>query len=114
MHPTPQPARTATQVESRAGVDGVTVWDTGSRGQPYEVQTEVDVETWTIAEALCQAYSQAIDLGPLPIMHGGVVIGDVQVLDVPHATAEAIAAGLGGICGRSEAIVRASWRLIAV
>ena len=109
----PQPAGQQLQPETKAGVAFVGWWKLGSKGTEYSVETMVDVNTFAAAVSLATTYKAAQDAGALAIVYGGVSLGNVLVLSV-DAKAEAIAHGQGGLAGTSKAIVRASWRLIAV
>ena len=101
------------QPETKAGVAGVGWWKLGSKGTEYQVQTLVDVANYSTAVALVASYKGAQDAGALAVVYGGVAIGNVIVLSV-EGDAQAIARGFGGTAGTSTAIVRATWRLIAV
>lgn len=101
------------QPESKAGVDGIGWWKTGTKGWEYQVTTIRDVDTFANAVALQASYQGLRNSGALAITYGGVAIGNVIVLDV-KAKAERIVKGSGGLATTSQAIVRAQWRLIAV
>jgi hypothetical protein len=101
------------QPETKAGVDGVGFWKLGSKGTEYQVQTLVDVADYSTAVALAASYKAAQNAGALAIVYGGVSLGNVLVLSV-EGDAQAIARGFGGTAGTSLAVVRATWRLIAV
>jgi hypothetical protein len=101
------------QPETKAGVAGVGWWKLGSKGTEYTVETLRDFDTFANAVAAAATYKAAQDAGALAIVYGGVGLGNVIVLSV-EATAEAVAHGQGGLAGTSTAIVRATWRLIAV
>jgi len=101
------------QPETKAGVDGVGFWKLGSKGTEYQVQTLVDVANYSTAVALVANYKTAQNAGALAVVYGGVALGNVIVLSV-DPKAEAVAHGQGGLAGTSRAIVRATWRLVAV
>ena len=101
------------QAESKAGVAYVGWWKMGIKGTEYSVETIRDVDTFANAVALAATYKLAQNSGALAIVYGGVSLGNVLVLRV-DAKAESVAHGQGGLAGTSQAIVRASWGLIAV
>lgn len=109
----PVPAGQQLQPETKAGVDGIGWWKLGSKGTEYTVETIADCATFAAAVSAAAGYKAAQNAGPLAIVYGGQSCGNVLVLSV-EAKAEAIAHGQGGIAGTSQAIVRATWRLIAV
>lgn len=101
------------QAETKAGVAAVGWWKMGIKGTEYSVETVRDVDTFANAVAAAATYKTAQNAGALAIVYGGVSLGNVLVLQV-DAKAEAIAHGQGGLATTSRALVRATWRLIAV
>lgn len=47
-------------IESRAGVDGYAIYQTGSRGQPIRVRSVVDTPNWAMAEVVYVQYTTTI------------------------------------------------------
>lgn len=110
-----QPVQAAQQLqpESKAGVDAVGWWKVGSKGTEYSVQTIADVDTFANAVAAVGNYRGLQNSGAVAIVFGGVSLGNVIVLSV-DGKAERIVRGSGGLATTGQAIVRATWRLVAV
>ena len=102
----------------RSGVDGVTFWQTGQRGEPFLCESFVDVASLAAAEALLTEYHNAVGGDPLEMLWGGSLVHGVRflVLDVlPHPRGmHAILQGIGGTAGTSQAVLRALWLLEAI
>ena len=113
MSDPPQLAAQQLQLERKAGVNGVGFWKNGIAGSPYTVETVADVPTFSQAVDRAADYRLLPNAGPQAIYYAGIYHGLVIVLDVT-ATPEPVATGLGGLYGSSQAIVKATWKLIAV
>ena len=106
--------KNTTEIESRAGVDGVFVWLNGKRGEPFEVVTFADAPTFNDANILIQQYEQTV--GALAnVTFGGIdQPKQVAILNVRPISdqVKAVVLGVGGLNTESYAIAMASWTLI--
>lgn len=100
-------------LETRAGVNGTSVWKIGDGGQPFQIRTTADAANFAAAVALFRSYEAAIGTGPVGLIFGGVGMNYlVAILDVSPDDVAATAIGVGGLLGSSNAIVRATWKLL--
>jgi hypothetical protein len=101
----------------RSGVDGVTFWKTGKRGEPFSLLSVTDVANVAAAGVLLDGYHEAVgellDLtwAGLPIQ--GVQFLVLDVLPLPQGM-HATLLGIGGTGGTSEALLRCQWILEAI
>lgn len=111
----PQAIAAQLDVESRAGVDGNALWNTGQRGRPFEVETLVDLANLAVANAAYRSYQSLIGSGPHQVIWGGVFTSlQVEVLDVtPAGTPSLAVTAIGGLTG-GACTLRCRWTLIAI
>ena len=111
------PATAAAQqveLESRSGVDGLAIWRTGSRGEPFEITTTIDlVGTLATAQTVLNAYRALQGGGPYTLTRAGTALGSVVVLSVKPAGDELVVNAIGGING-GNVWLSAKWQLVAV
>lgn len=102
----------------RPGVDGVGLWKTGSRGQPFELRSAVDVATVSAGRTLFQSYYQAIGDNPVDLVVDGYNFAAefwrVAILDVRASQVKGIINSAGGTLTNPLAKLVASWTLIGV
>jgi hypothetical protein len=101
------------QLESQAGVNGVTAWLVGNVGRVSNITSFRDCVS--LADALNQmsAYELTPALGPLAIYYGTTLMPfGVKVLSVTPVELKQIVHGTGGVLGQSKAILRARWSLL--
>lgn len=116
----PLPPAQQLQIETRAGVDGVALWRTGVRGEPFIVQSFVDVPNLTQAQVLYDTYRTLIGADPVTLIFADIPWADpVVVLNVRPIPNEirAILLGVGGVAGNfgpSGATCACQWDLIAI
>lgn len=109
--------KSATAIEVRPGVDGVYVWNLGQRGQPFTVQTVVDVNDIFSAGVLMSLYEKEIGKVVSVMFAGSAMPKRYAVLDVvPEAGGiQTVLLGVGGVSqGISNGLVVANWTLVAV
>ena len=114
------PPRRRLDVESRNGVDGVALWDTGKKGQPFTLTTFVDVADRDAGQDTFGEYLELIEGGLVSIMkadHGHNIDGyqvAVLAVDVINLkTTENMIGGLNVADGEAGATLRCRWQLIA-
>lgn len=117
---TPAPPTVAAKllVQSRAGVDGVSIWHTGTRGETFAMQSVVNVPNAVAGHRLLHRYQTLIGKpDPVRIMWAGDWLDDVKffVLDVRPLQIKQIALGIGGVGGGvSYGLCRCQWICIQV
>lgn len=114
MHPHPPIAAEGLEIESRAGVAGVGLWKTGTRGKRFRVETLEPVETETIGLALVDTYRAAIGAAAAALTFEGESLGNVVVLDVTGDAEAICGASVGTGYSGCECLVIARWELIFV
>lgn len=98
--------------EVRAGVDGVGIWNVGSRGEPFTIQTMLDCVSESAAYTAFAAYRSAVltkkDLYYAGALWGTMLIHSVQLIEVRK-----LGRMVGGIQGggSSGAALRVQWTL---
>lgn len=99
--------------EVRPGVDGVGIWNTGSRGEPFSITTVLDCVSVSAGLTAFAAYLAAIgtkkDLYYLTALWGTVLVHKVVLI-----SCKKFHAGVGGVQGHtggSGAILTAQWTI---
>lgn len=105
-----------TDLETRPGIDGVYVWLTGTRGEPFEVQTVTDIQSATDSIQLLQLYEAMVGTVQ-PVMFANWVMPKkytvLNVRPIPEQCRQVLL-GIGGTTnGTSYGILAASWTLIS-
>lgn len=101
-------------METRDGLDGVSLWYHGRWGKPFQLMTLTYTIDFEIATYLAAAYQDATELDPLPLVLGSVMIPRhlYQVIEVdpfePRALVDATGQGVPSPCHGS---LRAIWTL---
>jgi hypothetical protein len=101
-------------VETRDGLNGVSLWSHGVFGKPFQITTLTYTLNHSLAIYLAQAYQLATNLDPLPLIVGNTLIpgGLFQVLEVDPVEQRAIAGAVGfGVPTPCNGLVRAVWTL---
>lgn len=110
----PPSTRESVEVETRAGVNGHSLWLTGKRGMPFSVRTIVDVATVT-AGGLLMAQYEAVVGSQATVVYAGVPFNKTfDVLNVAPVENRKILLGIGGVSGTSGALLVADWSLVAI
>ena len=107
------PTRPTFEREVRPGVSGIGVWSTGSRGEPFQVVTNLDCADVAAAGTALAAYLSAV-LTKKDLYYCHALWGTVMVQNVVLQSIKTFAAGVGGIqvwTGGSGVILTVSWTL---
>lgn len=117
MSMVPLGSKQTTEIEVRSGVNGHYLWLTGTRGEPCQVETYVDVATIALAEDKMNDYEGIIGTVVAVIYASQTRPKNYFVMNVqplpgfPRKTS----LGVGGTLGTtSAAILGAIWTLVAV
>lgn len=106
------------EVEHSIGRDGVAVFATGRRGEPFTMQSVYAFSTFSLAMAACNTYANAFGLTPVNMVLGAVdftgtmqfVVLDVKTQIEPVVLFQSAARGVVS----PAYLVRAEWRLQGV
>ena len=101
------------QMEARSGVNSVTLFDTGARGEPYQCRTIVDCLSLADASALVAAYYESVNSNELvQVVYAGRLSPVLyKVVSVVTTRMNKIAGGVGGVNATSTAILECQWIL---
>lgn len=99
-----------TEYTARPGVNDFALWLQGTRGEPFELESVVDVTTHAAGQVLAQLYRDSVG-SMAALVFASVSFGTVAILGVPSVECQAIASGVGGLVVNPGAVVRARWRL---
>ncbi len=101
------------QLESQAGVDGVTAWLVGNVGRVSQIVSFRDCVNLADALTHMANYEAMSALGPQAIYYGSTLLPfGVKVLEVVPLEVKQIVHGTGGVLGNSKAILRARWTVL--
>ena len=99
--------------EVRPGVDGIGIWLTGSRGEPFQISTSLDCVNVAAAQSAFAAYLAAIatkkDLYYAGALWGTVLIHKVSLQQIRKLSAAV--GGVQGFTGGSGALLLANWTI---
>lgn len=101
------------EIVSRPGIDGVEVWDAGTRGTPFQMRSYVDESTHALAQVLMATYRDYIKQ-TLRLDWEGEFFANCTVLDVRQVAARKLGGSSGGISPGASALLVADWVLVAV
>lgn len=107
------PAQQNFEREVRPGVNGVGLWQTGSRGEPFTITTQLDCVSVSAASTAFAAYLAAV-LTKKDLYYLGALWGTVLVEKVVFVSIKKFAAGVGGIQGHTGgdgAVLTVQWVL---
>lgn len=114
----PVPPKGQPQVIARPGVDGVGIWRSGKRGEPFKMVSQVDAPSMRVARNAMAAYVASIEQNPVALIQDDYDYSSegwkVVVLDVVQRQCHAIISAVGGINPPSLAYLEAEWALVAV
>jgi hypothetical protein len=102
--------------ESRAGVNGHTLWRLGVWGKPCLIETIQPALNYYAAIDLWVTYPVATQMNPLPFWIGGKPIpgGRYQVMDVQGSAEPRVRFNLAWDATHYQAVVRAVWQLLPI
>lgn len=113
---TPEPPKRDLEIIARQGVNGVAVWDTGTRGHPFTVRSQVDQRD--LEHAWTTWHEYVAEIGEVrPLYWASITPVNYKVLikDVTDHRIKPIAPGSsGGYHFPSLAWLEATWTLIAI
>lgn len=110
-------------IEAKTGDDGVAVFNIGSRGEPFELETRYAFASWALARAAEMTYAATFTAAPVNCILGGynyTATGfQFVLLGPPKTRIESIAAWQGLRSGSPVTVspafvVYAVWRIVAV
>lgn len=113
----PQTPHERSDVIQRPGVNGTGFVKTGKKGEPFDVETRVDVADWATANAVAADYKRIVNAGTYDVIFAGVnyssagvkfVVNDVQITSIKK-----MAKSAGGL-NAGLAVITARWRLFSV
>lgn len=117
----PEYPRAHLALEVRAGQDGQAVWHLGHFGQPFQLESLVDVASAAHGAALLREYRALIHGVPVPLLWAGFPVVGVEfiVLDVEPVPRgiTSILFGKGSIDGPTvvaRGVCRCVWTLLPV
>jgi len=99
-------------VESRAGIDGYAIYETGKRGVPMRVVSLVDCPNWSYAQMLYESYTTQI--GNIVMAWQNYVTPSITVYFIQRVNLLSIQNnlfGIGGLVGGAT-VLRCGWELI--
>ena len=107
------PSRPTFDREQRAGVDGIGLWLTGNRGEPFSIVTTLDCASVSAAGTAFAAYLSAI-LTKKNLYYAGAFWATVMVQNVVLQRITAFRGAVGGIqgwTGGSGCLLVTQWTL---
>lgn len=111
----PKGAAQRSEIVSRAGIDGVAIWQTGRRGRPFTVQTLVFATSFELADTLAASYEAIQNVGTHNVFWASTPLRvQVVVLSVDVQVGRRAVQAVGGLTDGGTVPVRATWQLIAV
>lgn len=106
------PSRQTVEREIRPGVDGIGLWKTGKRGEPFRIATSLDCATVAAAGQVFAAYHASIT-SKKNLYYAGAFWGTVLIYDVVMREVRKLTTRVGGIngSGSSGAMLFAEWTI---
>lgn len=110
--------RKQTSIVQRPGVPGTGVIDLASRGDPFQMETVVDVDSLALAETLRSNYEASIVADKYILTRADIDYEEEHgvryvVLDVPNVSISPLATAVGGTTAGNH-LVRAVWILLPI
>lgn len=99
--------------EVRAGVNGIGIWFTGERGEPFNLTTTLDCTSVVNAGVALKSYRNAV-LTKKDLYYAGVFWGTVMIQKVMLQSIRKFTAPVGGVqgwSGGSGAMLTVNWTL---
>lgn len=109
------PSRPTFEREIRTGINGVGIWATGNRGEPFGVNTLLDCESVAAAGLAFKAYHASI-MSKKNLYYCGALFGTVLIHNVLLTEIRKLTRRVGGIngSGAGGAMLYAQWTLEAL
>ena len=102
----------------RPGIDGTALLQLGLKGDPFQVASFVDVDTFSNAQILRIQYKSLCGIAPQIVICAGTnyynPLGHKYFVVDVKAEATRIGASSGGLVGGAQARVDATWTLVPV
>lgn len=99
--------------EQRAGVDGIGLWLTGSRGEPFQIVTTLDCANQSGAASAYASYGAAI-LSKKDLYYCGSLWGTVMIQNVVLQSTRAFRSAVGGVqafTGGAGVLLTVQWTI---
>lgn len=110
-----EPPKQALQTDQRLGVDGTEFTETGTRGKPFQLRSQVDCNDYQSAISTFDTYYALIGNDPVTVIQAGISSADrgfkCQVMDVKLVNAQTIVS-VGGSGGNGW--LDCQWTLLSV
>jgi hypothetical protein len=107
-----------TDIIQRPGVDGTGLIQLGLKGDPFQLSSFVDVDTFANAQVLRLNYKSLVGYGPQIVICAGTnyynPLGHKYFVLGVQAEASRIGKSTGGLVGGAQAKVDAIWTLLPV
>lgn len=115
----PELPREMTEIIQRPGVDGTGLLLLGSKGQPFQMRSAVDLQDGAQAVAVIDGYRQMIGAGAFRLIWGSIDFYAVYtvgylVLDVTTLRMTTLSAKAGGITPGATVWLESLWTLLPV
>lgn len=106
------PSRPTFERETRPGVNGVGIWSTGRRGEPFSISTNLDCASVVDAGQVYAAYHAAI-MTKKNLYYCGALFGTVLIHNVVLTEVRKLTRRVGGIngSGAGGAMLYTQWTL---
>ena len=107
------PSQPTFERELRPGVDGIGVWSTGGRGEPFQLVTTLDCVSVAAAGTAFAAYGAAL-LTKKDLYYCGAFWGTVMIQKVVLGKVQKFTSAVGGIqnfAGGSGALLTVNWTI---
>ena len=107
------------EIVMRRGVNGVGLFRTGIRGEPFSLESAVDAASKAAARTYFRNYKQLIGADPVDLIWSDLELEtgggfQVAVLDVVPLDIRTLASSSGGLNPPSLGWIEARWKLIPI
>lgn len=116
MKGTPDFPETVSGTEVRPGVNGTTLHNLGTWGQPFEMQTVVGCVTYADAILVAELYKGMTAVNPVGLIIGSVLVpgGLFKVMSVKSDAKAVVRFKVAGDSTYYGAVVTAQWTLLPI
>jgi hypothetical protein len=117
--PPPDTLHEAVEVVARRGVDGVALWKSGSRGNPFSWTAGVDIDNFTQAMRQMEEYRELEGADPVKVVFNDHDLSTEEelkfaVLRVSRRMVKKITSASGGLSASAGAWLETEWTLIPI